>query len=112
MSPIVSKLYADGFIEARAYTQNEVFDAALRFTRTEGILPAPESAHAIRAVIDEAIRARKEKKEEVILFNLSGHGFFDMSAYDNYLSGSLEDIVLTDLDIDELARKLSGYPRP
>ncbi len=112
MSPIVSKLYADGFIEARAYTQNEVFDAALRFARTEGILPAPESAHAIRAVIDEAIRARKEKKGEVILFNLSGHGFFDMSAYDNYLSGSLEDIVLTDLDVDGLAHKLSGYPKP
>lgn len=112
MSPIVSKLYADGFIEARAYTQNEVFDAAVRFARTEGILPAPESAHAVRAVIDEAIRARKEKKEEVILFNLSGHGYFDMSAYDNYLSGSLEDVVLTDLDIDELARKLSSYPKP
>ncbi len=112
MSPIVSKLYVDGFIEARAYTQNEVFDAAVRFARTEGILPAPESAHAVRAVIDEAIRARKEKKEEVILFNLSGHGYFDMSAYDNYLSGSLEDVLLTDLDADELARKLSGYPRP
>jgi tryptophan synthase beta chain len=112
MSPIVSKLYADGFIEARAYTQNEVFDAAVRFARTEGLLPAPESAHAIRAVIDEAIRARKEKKEEVILFNLSGHGYFDMSAYDNYLSGSLEDVVLTNLDADELARKLFGYPKP
>ncbi len=112
MSPIVSKLYSDGFIEARAYTQNEVFDAALKFAQTEGIVPAPESAHAIRAVIDEAIRARKEKVEEVILFNLSGHGFFDMSAYSDYLSGSLEDIVLTDEDIDELVRKLSGYPRP
>lgn len=112
MSPIVSKLYADGFIEARAYTQNEVFDAALKFAQTEGIVPAPESAHAIRAVIDEAIRARKEKTEEVILFNLSGHGFFDMSAYNDYLTGSLEDIVLSDEDVDELVRKLSGYPRP
>lgn len=112
MSPIVSKLYADGFIEARAYTQNEVFDAALKFSQTEGIVPAPESAHAIRAVIDEAIRARKEKTEEVILFNLSGHGFFDMSAYNDYLTGSLEDIVLSDEDVDELVRKLSGYPRP
>jgi tryptophan synthase beta chain len=112
MSPIISKLYADGFIEARAYTQNEVFDAALRFFQTEGIVPAPESAHAIRAVIDEAIRARKEKKEEVILFNLSGHGFFDMSAYQDYLSGALEDVVLTDEAIDELTRKLSSYPKP
>jgi tryptophan synthase beta chain len=66
MSPIVSKLYADGLIEARAYTQNEIFDAALKFAQTEGIVPAPESAHAIRAVIDEAVRARKENKEEVI----------------------------------------------
>ncbi len=112
MSPIVSKLYADGFIEARAYTQNEVFDAALKFAQTEGIVPAPESAHAVRAVIDEAIRARKEKTEEVILFNLSGHGFFDMSAYNDYLSGSLEDVALSDEDVDELVRKLSGYPRP
>lgn len=112
MSPIVSKLYADGFIEARAYTQNEVFDAALKFFQTEGIVPAPESAHAIRAVIDEAIRARKEKREEVILFNLSGHGFFDMSAYQDYLSGALEDIVFTDEAIDELTRTLSSYPKP
>jgi tryptophan synthase beta chain len=112
MSPIVSKLYADGLIEARAYTQNEIFDAALKFAQTEGIVPAPESAHAIRAVIDEAVRARKENKEEVILFNLSGHGFFDMSAYQDYLSGALEDIVLTDAEVDELTRKLAGYPRP
>jgi tryptophan synthase beta chain len=112
MSPIVSKLYADGLIEARAYTQNEIFDAALKFAQTEGIVSAPESAHAIRAVIDEAVRARKENKEEVILFNLSGHGFFDMSAYQDYLSGALEDVVLTDSEIDELARKLAGYPRP
>jgi tryptophan synthase beta chain len=112
MSPIVSKLYADGLIEARAYTQNEIFDAALKFAQTEGIVPAPESAHAIRAVIDEAVRARKENKEEVILFNLSGHGFFDMSAYQDYLSGALEDVVLTDSEIDELTRKLAGYPRP
>jgi tryptophan synthase beta chain len=112
MSPIVSKLYADGLIEARAYTQNEIFDAALKFAQTEGIVPAPESAHAIRAVIDEAVRARKENKEEVILFNLSGHGFFDMSAYQDYLSGALEDVVLADSEIDELTRKLAGYPRP
>jgi tryptophan synthase beta chain len=63
-------------------------------------------------VIDEAVRARKENKEEVILFNLSGHGFFDMSAYQDYLSGALEDVVLTDSEIDELTRKLAGYPRP
>lgn len=112
MSPIVSKLYADGLIEARSYTQNEIFDAALKFFQTEGIAPAPESAHAIRAVIDEAIRARKEKKEEVILFNLSGHGFFDMTAYSDYLSGILEDVVLGDDEISDLTRKLSSYPRP
>ena len=76
---------------ARAYRQNETFDAALQFARTEAILPAPEPAHAIRAVIDEAEAAKQAGEERVILFNLCGHGHFDMSAYDAYLAGELED---------------------
>src|SRR3989337_1372772 len=91
MSPIISKLCADGHMEARAYHQNAIFDAALQFARTEGILPAPESAHAIRAAIDEALAAREAGERRTVLFNLSGHGPFDLPAYDPHLSGNLED---------------------
>jgi len=89
MAPTVSHLHKLGLIEARAYHQKTVFDAAVQFAKTEGIIPAPESAHAIRAAIDEAIEAREQKHNRVILFNLSGHGFMDMSAYDSYLAGKL-----------------------
>jgi tryptophan synthase beta chain len=89
MAPIVSRLYRDKLIEAQAYGQLQVFEAAVLFARTEGIIPAPESAHAIRAAIEEGRRAKEEGKKKVILFNLSGHGHFDMSAYDAYLSGKL-----------------------
>jgi tryptophan synthase beta chain len=91
MSPIISKLVADGHMEARAYHQIAVFDAAVQFARLEGILPAPESAHAIRAAVDEAIAAREAGDRRAILFNLSGHGHFDLGAYEQYLSGKLED---------------------
>jgi tryptophan synthase beta chain len=92
MAPMVSHLYELGFLEARAYAQNTCFEAALRFARTEGIVPAPESSHAIRAAIDEAEEARQLGEERVILFNLSGHGYFDMGAYDAYLAGGLQDV--------------------
>jgi tryptophan synthase beta chain len=82
MAPLVSHLVSKGLIEARAYSQERVFEAARFFLKAEGILPAPESSHAIAAVIDEALKAKKEGKEEVILFNLSGHGFLDISAFD------------------------------
>jgi tryptophan synthase beta chain len=88
---MVSHLVDQGFVEAKAYPQTTCFEAALQFARTEGIIPAPESSHAIRAAIDEALEARESGEERVILFNLSGHGHFDMAAYDAYLSGSLED---------------------
>jgi tryptophan synthase beta chain len=91
MAPMVSHLVDQGFVEAKAYPQTTCFEAALQFARTEGIIPAPESSHAIRAAIDEALEARESGEERVILFNLSGHGHFDMAAYDAYLSGSLED---------------------
>ena len=86
-SPLISHLVQHGYIEAKAYTQMPVFEAAIQFARTEGILPAPESAHAIRAAMDEALAAREEGRARVILFCLSGHGHFDLSAYENYLSG-------------------------
>jgi tryptophan synthase beta chain len=89
MAPLVSHLYDLGFLEARAYEQGACFEAAVRFARTEGIIAAPESSHAIRAAIDEALAAREAGEERVILFNLSGHGHFDMAAYDDYLSGKL-----------------------
>ena len=89
MAPLVSQLLVDGLIEARAYGQEECFEASLLFARTEGIIAAPEASHAIRATIDEAIRAREEGKERVLLFNLSGHGYFDMGAIASYLKGEL-----------------------
>jgi len=92
MAPLVSHLYELGFVEARAYGQNACFAAALQFARTEGLIPAPESSHAIRAAIDEALEAREAGEPRVILFNLSGHGYFDMAAYDQYLAGELTDV--------------------
>jgi tryptophan synthase beta chain len=91
MSPIVSQLHADGFIEARAYHQNPVFEASILFARSEGVVPAPESGHAVRAAVDEALEAKAAGQERVILFNLSGHGYFDLTAYDSYLAGNLQD---------------------
>jgi tryptophan synthase beta chain len=91
-SPIVSLLAKEGHIEAVAYPQSKVFEAAVQFARTEGTLPAPEPAHAIRAVIDEALRCKEEGKAETIVFNLCGHGHFDLKAYEDYLSGDLLDV--------------------
>jgi tryptophan synthase beta chain len=92
-SPIVSQLYADKVIDAVAYNQTEVFKAGVTFARTEGIVPAPESSHAIKCAIDKALACKKTGEKKTILFNLSGHGHFDMSAYDSYFSGTMKDIV-------------------
>jgi tryptophan synthase beta chain len=91
MAPIISLLAEEKIVEAVAVHQNPTFAAAVTFARAEGIIPAPESAHAIRVVIDEALKAREEGVRRVILFNLSGHGHFDMQAYDEYLAGRLQD---------------------
>jgi len=91
MSPIVSGLYKEGFIDAVAVPQNEIFKAAVDFARTEGIVPAPESAHSVKAAIDEAIKCKETGESKVILFNLSGHGLLDLSAYQQYLEGKLKD---------------------
>lgn len=90
-SPIISRLYADGIIRAEAYHQTEIFDAAVTFARTEGIAPAPESAHAIKSAIEAALKCKETGEEKTILFNLSGHGHFDMGSYDSYFNGTLSN---------------------
>ncbi len=107
MSAIVSKLFHEGYMEAKAYDQMSVFDAAIQFARTEGIVPAPESAHAIRAAIDEALLAKESGEEKVILFNLSGNGYFDMYAYDMYLRGEMMDSSVGD---EQIGKSLAGLP--
>lgn len=106
MAPLVSALVNKKVIEAAAYPQNAVFEAALTFAKTEGILPAPETAHAIKCVIDEAIKCRQMKEEKCIVFNFSGHGHFDLSAYDKYLTGKLEDYELPDEKIKEALKEV------
>jgi len=106
MAPLVSALVEHGFIEAAAFPQSSVFEAAVQFARTEGTIPAPESAHAIRAVIDEANKATKEGRSPVILFNLSGHGLMDLGAYDSYFKGTIKDVPLAADRIKELVGAL------
>jgi tryptophan synthase beta chain len=106
MAPSVSALYNAGLIEAVAVPQVGTFDAAVKFTKTEGILPAPESAHAIRVAIDEALDAKVKGEKRVILFNLSGHGHFDMSAYQSYLNGDLVDYEYPSHAIEEAMKDL------
>ena len=109
-SPLVSGLVRQGLVEPRAYRQNETFEAAVQFARAEGIIPAPEPAHAIRAVIDEADAAREAGEERVILFGLCGHGHFDLSAYDAYLAGQLEDPEFSETDMDAALARLPEAP--
>lgn len=101
MSPMLSKLYHDGYMEAVAVEQTKVFDAAKLFARCETILPAPESAHAIRVAIDEAVRCREEGISETILFGLTGTGYFDLSAYMAYNEGRMNDSIPTDADLQK-----------
>jgi len=107
-SPLVSQLYHDGLIEATSVYQNGVFQAAQLFAQTEAIIPAPESSHAIRVAIDEALKAKEEGVQRTIVFNVSGHGNFDLGAYDNFLSGITEDI---DFPEEDLKKSLSTLPQ-
>jgi tryptophan synthase beta chain len=107
MAPLVSHALALGLIEARAYHQTECFAAGVQFARTEGIIPAPEANHALKGAIDEALRCKREGRKEVILFNLCGHGHFDMQAYADYFAGKLVD---QEYDEQELAMALAGLP--
>ena len=111
MSPILSKLYHDGYMEAVAYEQPRVFEAAVLFAKRETILPAPESAHAIRGAIDEALRCRESREAKTILFGLTGTGYFDMTAYENYLNGKMSDSIPTDADLQKGFDSLPKIPQ-
>jgi tryptophan synthase beta chain len=110
MAPLVSHMVHTGMVEARAYPQSECFAEAVRFARAEGIIPAPEPSHALRAVREEVERAKEEGVERTILFNLCGHGNFDMAAYDAYLSGNIVDFELPQADLDKAAAELANFP--
>jgi tryptophan synthase beta chain len=105
-SPLVCQLYHDKLIEAVALGQKGVFEAAIKFANTEGIIPAPESAHAIKGAIDEAMKAKEEGKQKTIFFNLSGHGYLDMTAYQDFLAGKLEDYAYPEEKIKEALKEL------
>ncbi|MCQ2552730.1 MAG: TrpB-like pyridoxal phosphate-dependent enzyme [Clostridia bacterium] len=107
MSTVLSQLYHDGYMEARAVEQTAVFEAAEMFARTEGILPAPESSHAIRAAIDEALKCKETGEEKTILFGLTGTGYFDMYAYESYHDKKMTDYIPTD---EDLAKGFAGIP--
>ena len=106
VAPLLAALHSQGFIEAIAYHQIPVFEAAQLFTRSEGIIPAPEPAHAVRAVIDEALDAKQKGEARTILFNLSGHGFLDLGAYDAFLAGQLENYAYPEENIREALTRL------
>lgn len=108
MSPVVSKLYHDGYMEVKAVKQTDVFRAAEQFARCEGILPAPESSHAIKVAVDEALECKKTGEKKVILFGLTGTGYFDLTAYKSFNEGTMKDYIPTD---DDLARGFASIPK-
>ena len=110
MSATLSELYAQGLMEAVALKQTDVFEAAQFFARTEGILPAPESSHAIRATIDEALKCKAEGRTETIVFGLTGTGYFDMTAYQSFNDGTMSDFVPSDEDLAASFAKLPAIP--
>jgi tryptophan synthase beta chain len=112
MAPIVSQLILDNLIRAEAIPQMETFQAGLTFARTEGFISAPETNHAIAITIREAIRAKEEGKEKVILFNWSGHGLVDMAAYEDYLTGKLSDHALPEEEIHRALGDIDPLPKP
>jgi len=112
MAPLVSAAVQEGLARPRAYDQVKCFEAGITWSRTEGTIPAPETCHAIAAAIDEAVKAREEGKEKVILFNYSGHGLMDLVGYDQFLSGKLPAAALSDADLAASLRVLEGLPKP
>jgi tryptophan synthase beta chain len=109
-APLVCQLYHDKLIEAKSYHQIPVFEAAMQFARSEAIIPAPETAHAIKAVIDEALLCKEEGKEKTIFFNLSGHGYLDLQAYSDFMEGKLSDYEYPEEKIKEALSKLESIP--
>ncbi len=112
MAPTVSQLASEGIIEPKAVAQNPAYEAGITLARTEGIIPAPETTHALACVIDEAKKAKEEGKEKVILFNWSGHGLLDLGAYDKYFACELEDCVLSEEEILESKKIFEKFPKP
>jgi tryptophan synthase beta chain len=110
MAPILSKLYHDGYMEAVAVEQTKVFEAAVFFAKHETILPAPESAHAIRTAIDEALKCKESGEKKTILFGLTGTGYFDMTAYEAYLNKTMTDYIPTDADLERSFAQISELP--
>ena len=106
MSPVLSELYHEGLMEARAVEQSKVFEAAEYFARVEGILPAPESSHAIRVAIDEALRCKETGEEKTILFGLTGTGYFDLYAYQKFNDGQMDDYFPSDAELQASFDKL------
>ena len=109
-APLLCQLVKDGLVEAEAYGQIDCFESAITFAKTEGIVPAPESSHAVHGAVKHAVQAREAGEQKVILFNLSGHGYFDKSAYTQFLSGSLEDHAMTNDEVAESLKALEGLP--
>ncbi len=112
MAPTVSQLVDEGLISPKSVKQSQVFEAGLLLARTEGIIPAPETTHALATVIDEARKAKEEGREKVILFNWSGHGLLDLTAYDSYLTGQIKDIILSEEEVAECEKIYADYPKP
>ncbi len=112
MAPTVSQLVTEGLATPKSVTQLEAYEAGLLVARTEGIIPAPETTHALAAVVNEARKAKEEGKEKVIVFSWSGHGLLDLGAYEKYLSGSLKNFVLTDEEIAKAEEIFASYPKP
>jgi len=112
MAPTVSQLVVEGLFEPKSYGQVETFEAGLLLARTEGVIPAPETNHALACVVDLARRAKEEGKEKVILFNWSGHGLIDLGSYEKYLAGELKDYEYPAKDIEEAEKILQSYPKP
>jgi tryptophan synthase beta chain len=112
IAPIVSQCVVDNLVTPRAYVQNDIFAAGILFARTEGHIPAPETNHAIAAVVEAARKAKEEGKEKVILFNFSGHGLLDLPAYDAYLSGRLTNYELPDEEIQRALKAIENLPKP
>jgi len=112
VAPLISQLMLDGLIRADAYLQTDVFASAVQFAGSEGIIPAPEAAHAIHGALETARQADEAGEQRTILFNLSGHGHFDMAAYDNYLAGKLEDVALDEAEIGRALHAIEGLPTP
>jgi tryptophan synthase beta chain len=112
MAPTVSQLVDEGILTPKSVKQRQVFEAGILLARTEGIIPAPETNHALAQVIEEAKKAKEEGKEKVILFNWSGHGLLDLTAYESYFAGNIKDIELSDAEMAEAMKVFAGHPNP